>query len=198
LIYKQLKLDYRNIGVIFGGGDDMKVKVALVSLMLVLAFSAIWYFTPKHYNNTLDGVYYQLGKEDVIENVKVHLNGKLRYHINGTNSFKGVIHISGEQVPQIPKDRTKLELLYSGGNFASIVSFYGIKKDGTIGGSIYHYGAVYINDDFTEFTIALTNDTNRQWKPTDGFMITAPAKDRREAILISQQLMKKFGTIISN
>lgn len=176
----------------------MKVKVVLVILIFVLAFSATWYLTPKHYNKTLDGVYYQLGKEGVIENIKVNLNGKLRYHINGTKSFRGVIHITGENVPQIPKDRSELELLYSGGNFASIVSFYRINKDGTIGGGIYHYGAVYINDDFTEFTIALTNDMNKQWKPTDGFMITAPAKDRKEAIHISQQLMKKFGTIISN
>src|SRR4051812_10209727 len=90
------------------GFYDMKIKVLvvlLVVLVVVLALSATWYFTPKHYNKTLDGVYYQLGKEGVIENVKVHLNGKLRYHINGTKTFRGAIHITGEKVPQIPKDR---------------------------------------------------------------------------------------------
>ncbi|GGG58061.1 hypothetical protein GCM10010918_08930 [Paenibacillus radicis (ex Gao et al. 2016)] len=89
-------------------------------------------------------------------------------------------------------------LQYSGNNFTSIISpFRVIDEHGSVTADIYFYGAAYINVAFNQFTIALTNDWNKQWTPTDGFMITAPAKDREEAIQISQDLMKKFGTIIN-
>ncbi|AZN38320.1 hypothetical protein [Paenibacillus albus] len=175
----------------------MKLKMLFI-LVLLLAASAIWYFTPKHYNKTLDGVYYQLGQEGIIGDVKVHLSGKLRNHINGHKSFRGTIDITGAKVPQIPKGRDDLQLLYSGENFASVVSFYSVSgKNGTIVPNIYFYGAAYINDDFTRFTIALSNDENKHWTQSDGFMITAPAKDREEATRISQELMSKFGTRIN-
>ncbi|MFF2484631.1 hypothetical protein [Paenibacillus sp. NPDC058071] len=180
----------------------MKFKIVTVvatAAVLVLSVAAIWYLTPKRYNATLDGVYYQLGEEGIIENVKLHLNGKLRNHINGKKSFKGVVDVKGEKVPQIPKDQAELMLHYTGENFGSIVSPFRVNDDsGSIAADMYFYGAAYINDAFSQFSIVLTNDKDKQWTPTDGYMITAPAQNREEAIQISQALMKKFGTVIGD
>ncbi|MFE4711368.1 hypothetical protein ACFRAM_10890 [Paenibacillus sp. NPDC056722] len=176
----------------------MKVKI-LVILALMVVLATTWYFTPKRYSTTLDGVYYQLGEEGIIEDVKIQLNGKLRNHINGIKSFNGVVDIEGEKVPQLTKDRSKLELHYPGGNFGSILSPFRAKDDrGAIAADVYYYGTVYINNDFTKFTITVSNDKNKQWTPTNGFMITAPASDREEAITISQELMRKFGIVINH
>ncbi|MNJ57519.1 hypothetical protein D3C77_531090 [compost metagenome] len=38
----------------------------------------------------------------------------------------------------------------------------------------------------------LTGENNSTWSPSNGFMITAPANNREEAIKISQKLMDKF------
>ncbi|RCW40087.1 hypothetical protein DFP97_1439, partial [Paenibacillus prosopidis] len=49
----------------------------------------------------------------------------------------------------------------------------------------------YIDDKFSEFTIKVMNDDGK-WSPTNGHMITAPAKDRQEAMMLSQKLIKEF------
>ncbi|EFU39473.1 hypothetical protein PVOR_24379 [Paenibacillus vortex V453] len=55
----------------------MKTKI-LIAIVIALGIFLIWYLTPRQYTATLDGVYYQLDKEEVIENVKLHFEGKLQ------------------------------------------------------------------------------------------------------------------------
>lgn len=75
-----------------------------------------------------------------------------------------------------------LELHYHGDSLSSIFSGFRILNNaGRLAPDIYNYGLIYINDDFTQFTIALFTDGHSgTWSPSDGLMITAPAKDRVE------------------
>ncbi|XEC97313.1 hypothetical protein AB6A23_12605 [Paenibacillus tarimensis] len=171
----------------------MKVKI-IVLLMILIGIFSIWYLTPKRYTETLDGVYFQLGKEGIIEHIKIHFDGKLKNHINGKKSFKGAIDFEGNEVPRIPEDRTELELHYNGENFSTIFSAFRIKDDrGKIEPDSYTFGWIYINDDFTQFTIKVfTIDDSGSWSHSDGLMITAPAKDREEALKKSEELIRGF------
>jgi hypothetical protein len=60
----------------------MKRTRAMVDLLLIITISvaifSIYSFTPKKYAKTLEGVYYQLGTEGIIEHVKVELDGKIQ------------------------------------------------------------------------------------------------------------------------
>lgn len=169
-----------------------KIAVLLTIVAIIVSIFSIWYFIPKRYSETVNGVYYQLGTEGIIERIKVHLDGKMQNHINGKRTFKGVIDFEGSKVPQIPKDRTELELHYDGHNFTTIFSAFRIIDDkGRIEPYIFTYGWVYTDDKFSEFTIKVMNDDD-QWSPSNGHMITAPAKDRQEAMKRSQELFKEF------
>lgn len=169
-----------------------KIAVLLMIVAIITSIFSVWYFIPKHYSETVNGAYYQLGTEGIIEHIKVRLDGKLQNHINGKRTFKGVIDFEGSKVPQIPKDRTGFELHYDGHNFTTIFSAFRIIDDkGRIEPDIFTYGWVYTDDKFSEFTIKVMNDDG-QWSPSNGQMITAPAKDRQEAMKKSQELIKEF------
>jgi hypothetical protein len=169
-----------------------KIAILLMIISMFVSIFSIWYFTPKRYSETVNGVYYQLGTEGIIERIKVHLDGKLQNHINGKKTFTGVINFEGSKVPQIPKDRTELKLHYDGHNFTTIFSGFRIIDDkGRIEPNIFTYGWVYTDDEFSGFTIKVMDD-NDQWSPSNGHMITAPANDRQEAMKRSQELIKEF------
>ncbi|MFC4776111.1 hypothetical protein ACFO9Q_04940 [Paenibacillus sp. GCM10023252] len=170
------------------------IRKLVFLILLCIVVSSVWYFTPKQYNRTLEGVYFQLGNDQVFERIKIQFKGKIRNQINGSKSFKGNLKFEGNEIPKVPEDRTELELLYHGGNFSSVFSgFRIIDEAGRVTADIYQYGMIYINNNFTEFTIALTNlDNEETWNPTNGLMITAPVDNREEAIKISQKLMNKF------
>ncbi|MBM7565020.1 hypothetical protein [Paenibacillus sacheonensis] len=172
----------------------MKVKIIVVLLLAISIFS-IWYLTPKRYAKTIDGVYYQLGREGIIEPIRMHLDGKLQHHINGKKSFQGKVVFEGKQLPRLPKDVAELELYYGGENFTSLfASFQTTNAEGRKVPELFMYGSIYINDDFNAFTVKLiANDDARPWSESGGFMITAPAANRAEATMKSEQLIKDFN-----
>ncbi|MFB9324550.1 hypothetical protein ACFFSY_01175 [Paenibacillus aurantiacus] len=173
----------------------MKVKLSVVLILFAALFS-VWYLVPKPYETTLEGAYYQLGNDTVFENVKIHLDGKLQNHWNGTRTFKGSVSFEGKGIPKIPEDQTELLLYYQGGNFSPI--FSGYKVNGGIAvPMIYHFGMLYTNDRFTQFSLTLFSGEPRTWLPSNGFVIAAPAQTREEALRISQKLMKKFDISIT-
>ncbi|SEU19536.1 hypothetical protein [Paenibacillus sp. NFR01] len=172
----------------------MKSKMLAVLALIVAAFG-IWYFTPKHYEVTLEGVYYQLGNEQMAEKVKVHIDGKLRSHVTGKKSFRGTIDFTGNSVPKVPNDRSALEIMYDGENASPVYSgFRTINDQGAVTADGYIYGMFFANDDLTQFSInVLKNGDAKTWSPSDGFMIAAPAQNRQEALGLSHKLMDKYG-----
>jgi hypothetical protein len=54
-----------------------------------------------------------------------------------------------------------------------------------------YYGRLYIDDEFEELTIELYSEepNNKGFNSFDGFMISAPAMNREEALLISKKFV---------
>jgi hypothetical protein len=123
----------------------------------------------------------------------MHIDGKLRNHLFGDKKFEGTVKFEGETVPRISKDRGDLEFWYENG-VGTINSFGLTDENGVLMPDIYHYGIVYINNDFTQFTIKVfdreTEDDQGSWSIENGLMITAPADDREEAQELSDKLIK--------
>lgn len=175
----------------------MKVKIIVLVMVLIMIFIgifSIWHLTPKRYTETLDGVYYYPEKEGVIEHIKIRFDGKLQNHINGKKTFNGVVNFEGNKLPRLPEDRQELKLLYSGHNFGSISSNFRIKDGGGIEPDIYIYAYIYINDDFTKFTMRVidNNSSSFSQSESDALIITAPAKDKEEAMKISDEIISDF------
>ncbi|WP_138417279.1 hypothetical protein [Aquibacillus sediminis] len=173
----------------------MKIKLT-ITVVLVIIIAVAWNYYPKPYTKNLNGVYYQLGNEEVREQIKMRIDGRLRNPLFGKTRFDGTVEFEGEEVPRVPEDRGELELWFEDG-YGSVVSFGRTRADGVLEPSIYYYGTVYSDNDFSQFTIAVysrdTEDEDRgSWSAADGLMITAPAEDREQALKINQQLFNQY------
>jgi hypothetical protein len=166
------------------------ILLALTALVLLLIALR---FMPKQYNMTLEGVRYQLGAENMEyeQPAIMHINGTLQKSLTGSRTFKGTINIEGETLP-VPEDQREITVQFDA-NGQGIIS-YVYFDDGRPG--VYAYGAIFINDDISKVSISAfgkdTHDNREGWTAADGFMITAPARDRTEALNIANVLMKDY------
>jgi len=59
---------------------------------------------------------------------------------------------------------------------------------------IYSQGTLFVNDDFSKIAIALIEHEADQghWGADDGLMIAAPALNREEAVVLSNEVMREY------
>jgi len=172
----------------------LKAKI-IISAIIALGLLSAWSVYPKPYNETVNGVYYQLGNEEILEDIKMHIDGKLRKPIFGDIKFEGTVAFEGEMVPRLSEDRGELDLWYERG-FGMVTSYGRTGEDGVLIPDIYHYGNIYISSDFTQFTITIASrdseDKQGSWSGTNGLMVTAPADNREEALEITNELLNDY------
>lgn len=154
---------------------------AAILIPFLLGVVYIYYRTPKLVIVEYQGIYYQLGNRELAEERPVSFEGQLTRGLWLEDSFQGTITI-GEEVLQkvnirLPKDGP-IVITYldeATGEYASYGTLYtkDIKKSFTI--NIYQYDEATDSDG---------------WSSADGFMLSAPARDRSEALELANQLMK--------
>ncbi len=84
-----------------GAGRSKMGKKIVVFVIILTVILVGWNFYPKHYTKTLDGVFYKLENEEFLENVKIHIDGKLRNHLFGKKEFKGTVQMEGNSLPVV-------------------------------------------------------------------------------------------------
>lgn len=169
------------------------IVLSIVSVLVLSLIALILYLYPKSYSFRVEGIKYQLGIEnkDFVKPVTIDLKGTLEKSITGIETFKGTIAIEGESITTANESR-ELEIDF----------------DTRGGGLMYYfqnewnpplliYGTMFIGKDLSEFTITVwirdePNSGSGSWSGGDGFMISAPAHNRDEALAISNRLMKTF------
>ena len=153
-----------------------------ITIMLVIVAISIWITLPKQHDRTLQGTYYQLGNEEGIKEVTIHIDGEIRRNVFQGMTFEGILDIEDEEIP-VPKGERNVTIKFDDDNRGVIV-YAGFRN-----GEPYtqSYGSIFANDDFSKITIL-----KESWDSEKGYMITAPAKDYSEVINISNELMKKF------
>jgi hypothetical protein len=142
----------------------------------------------------LDGLAYQLGEANMskAKPVVLVIEGRLKRSLFGNPSFKGEIFVEGEQIP-VPWDQREVSIRFDGDGYAPL-SYFTV-MDGSP--ACYTYGNLFVNRDFSAFTISkFARDTpdssHAGWSSEDGFMVTAPAATRAEAIELSNELMRSI------
>lgn len=153
-----------------------------IPILLILVTYSVWVTFPEQFNQTLQGINYQLGNEEELYEVSIQIDGELRRGLFGGKTFEGVIDIEDEELP-IPKGERNVTIKFDSDGRGDIV-YYGISNGHPY---THHYGSIFANYNFTEITIL-----KGSWNANEGFMITAPAKDYFEALTISNELMRDF------
>ncbi|WDL95897.1 hypothetical protein [Alicyclobacillus sp. ALC3] len=172
----------------------MNVKKGILAISIILAVVVgliILYTLPRNVSRTLTGVEYQLGtNRNKVVPVKITLHGKLQRSLNGHLKYRGSFVVTGGTVPNPDNQRTA-DIHFDSNGQGLIVYGYWTKA----GTPVNHiYGAMFMTDAFKTLTIeAFTpaGSNNKSWNGGDGFMITAPAQTRSQALSISNELMKK-------
>ncbi|MGZ9584464.1 hypothetical protein [Paenibacillus marinisediminis] len=189
-----------DIGLFTKDGEKLKKKwmvttVIMVILILIVAVTPISVPRFKHYNHKFEGILYQLGEKnkDFLAPIEVHFDGKLYTDILGKKTYEGIVYINDKDF-HIPKERAKVELKFQKNNSVwSAVLFYHYFDPNDFHGSVY--GELFIDDDFSKITITkpmeYSDGSGGGWGSDDGFMISAPATNREEALKITNELAGK-------
>ncbi len=161
-----------------------------MGITLLLVAVAGWYSLPKKIEKVYDGVEFQLGSEKE-EKVTITLSGKLTKSLFGEKTFRGSLQINDEVIPSALAYEDTIEVIFGKIWVGGIIQYLEHTEDGL--GRVFSYGIIYVNDDFSELTIAKNEQSGNgtsEWNGENGRMISAPASNRVEALAISNRLLK--------
>lgn len=157
-----------------------KIGIGIVITFLIAGY--FYYTFPQKVNLTYNGIKYKLGDlQEQQEQIKITINGYYYNKLFSKDFFKGSISIDNEGYPS-DESYPRLKLLV--GEQLQMISYLDWEGDGT-----YHtYGQTFIGENLDGLTICVQNEQNG-WNSEDGFMVSAPAENRVEALEISNKLM---------
>lgn len=160
-----------------------------VSVLVLLEISFfVWYYFPRTIDRTFEGVVYQLGKENQWTiPATIHVHGKFKRSFDGTKTFTGKIEIEEDEESPVPFEKKELTVQMT--DRKGFIRYMSSERQ------FQPYDDIYVNSDLTELTIIKNtphpdNPRIGRWNGRDGWMISAPAKSREEALRISNDLMK--------
>ena len=170
----------------------MKVKYGLLFLFLLFVIVVVNIALLTHdksINTTIHGLNFQLGTEHIsnVQPETINIKGSLSKSLNGIRTFKGSITFEHDLNP-IPKDSGDAIIYFDENGYGPINYGY-IEKSGTNDAQpkTFSNGVLFANSDFTLITYL-----PRTWNAQDGLMFAGPAPTRQQALIISNELMKKF------
>lgn len=163
----------------------------VLGVFLIGFIAVIWLHFPREVDVRLEGVKYRLGKENAseVEPAVIYIKGTVRRTLRGDRLFQGTVEIEGEPIP-VPKDELKnYKFIAPKGKGFTISYFW--TEDWKSWNS-FMLGTLYANDDFSQITLAISEkrEGGWSWNGGDGLMLTAPAKDRTEALQLANKLME--------
>lgn len=156
-----------------------KYRIIYIIYALILVYLLTW--LPKEYNTSFERVLYRLNSNGIIKETKVTFEGDIIKPIYGRIRYSGAIIIDDEKY-------NILELKFDEFNRASID---GLKNSG----ESFSLGKIYFDESYESFTITLFEKSGLNsggWNSEDGLVITAPAKDRLEAIELANYHLKEM------
>ncbi|RXJ04342.1 hypothetical protein DS745_02860 [Anaerobacillus alkaliphilus] len=171
------------------------IRKFIVAIILLVVAAHVWYSLPKKIEKVYNGVEFQLGSDNE-EKVTIYLKGKLTKSLFGEKIFRGTLQINDEIIPSGLAYEDTIEVVFGKVWVGGIIQYLEHTDDGL--GQIYSYGIIYVNEDFTELTIAKNEQSgngNSEWNGENGRMISAPASNRVEALAISNRLLKDIFQI---
>lgn len=176
----------------------MKEKVinSVVIIVLVIVMAALIIPWPRDFNVVFYGIKYQLGpdNQNYSELVSISFNGTYSESYFGLidDRFKGYIAIDGVDI----KEDEEFNLSFGEEKTTTISHTYYVKDD-IVRRVSPSYGKLYIDEEFEALTIELyiEEPENKGFNSYNGFMISAPATNRAEALILSKELVPYYENL---
>lgn len=163
----------------------------------------------RNFDKTFHGIKYRLGNEnhEELEDITISLEGELKRNIIGHSQFIGEIWLGDILILSEDSNLEAVTLILEEEYGTLLPSFYYFWLGyhfNTESSSHYcveptepikskSYGEIYFDKKFNSLTITIYEpfESDRQsWSSGDRLMISAPAKNRHEALQISNKLLK--------
>ncbi len=167
-------------------GNVINTIVIVVIIVVMAALIIPW---PREFVKDFTGIKYQLGPDNKThsESVQISFSGTFKESYFGLldDRFVGYITIDGINI----KEDEEFNLSFNEEKNAILSHTYFVKSERAMLTS--SYGRLYIDEGFEEFTIELYfgKPNNKSFNSFDGFMVSAPATNREEALLISKKFV---------
>ncbi len=164
----------------------MKLKKYVIRtiflLPILLGVIYFWYRVPWGFHKEFEGIYYKPGDPSFSEKVTILFDGYLQRGIWQDDKFEGTLRIGDQDMLgklEIPDDEAAY-LMYR-------ENYYTFDS----------YGTMYTKDIKKGFTILVykqdeTNQNHSGWTVEDGYVISAPADNRSEALKLSRDLASEW------
>jgi hypothetical protein len=165
--------------------SEIGILIAIITVISIFTWLYLKYTHTRDISYKYDGIKYQAGNLEVVENISIEIKGKYAKSLFGKkDSFIGTIRIG---------DKT-----FNDNN--GIIYFGKEKWSSLIDANGISYATIYYSGIFKKITLTLyekSQDGNLVWNANNGLLISAPSKTRVEAVEISNSLLhKKFGFVI--
>ncbi|GKX31333.1 hypothetical protein SH1V18_38130 [Vallitalea longa] len=157
------------------------IKYILSSIVIILIILYINCFAPQNYSKVYNGIMYRAGNSKYEESITVKLEGQYNKNWFAKNKFKGTIYINDSKLPNV-------KIIWDKSGKGSI--------DYWINNYFYSYGLIYISKNLEKIIICVyetdnINKSTTHWNTVDGLIISAPANNRKEALIISNDLINQ-------
>lgn len=169
-----------------------KAWMIIIPVLLVISTLFIVITFPQKRDMTLTGIVYQSGNgNDSFEReVNLRIEGKFKKSLWGKHKFQGYFDIQDERF-SLQNEQTYIEIAYQK-NKPAVLGYVQFNDEGDT--NLISFGDIFINEDFTAFTILLTYIDGQQteWNHNHGYVLSAPVKDHEEAIHLTRKLTKGY------
>ncbi|MCC5910934.1 MAG: hypothetical protein JJT76_10915 [Clostridiaceae bacterium] len=159
--------------------NEKRPLVSLVLIWSIVFLLVLMYIshTTQQISYDYQGIRYQAGSHEIVEPANVKVNGRYVTTLFGKpKKFNGTIVIDNHTF-----DYSTHPLKFNKSNFA----FLYLNR---------HYGNLYISNNFQSLTVQVyeKNQQGGSWSSNGGWLISAPANNRKEAVKVSNKLFQKM------
>ncbi|SDK11051.1 hypothetical protein [Natronincola ferrireducens] len=153
------------------------VNLGLIWLVLIIAVVGHSSYTTHKVEIVNDGIMYQAGNNQISIPVGIEIQGKYFTTFGGKpKRFEGQIIVDDDVFPYT---------IHFHSNMGVLLTTYGST-----------YGDLHVSDEFDSFTITISklreDARSKGWSSSDGWIISAPAVNRKEAVTLSNKLLSKY------
>ncbi len=170
----------------------MKTKVLIIAfallIMAIIAFGI--YSWPVKIQENLDGITYRSNISGYSKEMNLIMDGHYYRNLFKQNEFLGKFYIEGIELPENLKQNGSINIYFDKNNQGSL--YYQNIELGD-GSDWFFVAAVYMDIKGKRVAVTIHEGAgtgSSQWSSAGGLIFAAPAKNRAEAIFLTNDLME--------